>query len=173
MAFSAAFTVAQFTTNPALVQFNDVSSGVDAAITQRRITITDSQNNYIVVAGVTTTYNQWALITNPITLNLLTTDLAVSIRVDWLDVGNNVLYTVTTSYCLDYFNRAFFYALTQNEGLTPGLIQSNNYYTNKAKLWVTIHSAEEAVIFGNDIAASQNQLNIGTKLRLNQLYYFA
>ena len=172
MAYVQSFTVSQTALNPALVIFTDTSTGTDGAITQRRITITDSQNNYIVVSGTTTNYNQWPLATNPISLNLLTTDLAVSIKVDWLSVTNVVLYTLTNQFCLSFFNKAFMYYLAQQESLTPNIVQDTNYYNNKAMFWTTIVSADNAVEIGDDIAASQNQLNVGTNMRLQESLYF-
>jgi hypothetical protein len=172
MSFSENFSISQTALNPALAIATDTSTGTDNNISQRRITFTTSTGSTLVVAGTSTSYNQWPLATNPISLNVLTQDYAVSVKVDWLDVTNVVLYSKTQSYCLAYYNKQFMYYLTQQESLNPSILQDTNYVSNKAKLWVSIVGAVNAVEFGADIAASQNELNIGTNLRLNENLFY-
>lgn len=172
MSFSPAFTIAQVALNPALIYATDSSTGVDAAIAKRRITFTTSTGTTLVVAGTTTSYNAWALADTTASFNVLTQDYALSILVQWLDVNNVVLYSSTQTYCLAYYNKQFMYYLTNQESLTPSILQDTNYVSNKTALWVSIQGALNAVTFGADIAASQNELNIGTNLRLNQNLYF-
>ena len=107
MALTPAFSVSQTPVNPALVIFTDTSSGVDAAVTARVITITNSAGSYIVTIGASGNTIAWPLATNPLTINLLKKDTAVSARVDWVNVSGVVLYTLTQQFCLAEFNQAY------------------------------------------------------------------
>ncbi len=172
MPFSPAFSLSRTPLNDALVIATDDSTGVDASITQRRITLTDCNGDTLVVSGTTTSYNSWPLVTNPISLSLLSTDTAVSALVQWLDVSNAVLYSSTQSYCLANYGKSFLYYLEQQNSLTPGIVQDANFSNNLAALWADIRGALNAVEEGNDIAASQNALNRANNLRLNESLYF-
>lgn len=172
MSFSPDFTIAQTPTNPSLVVAQDTSTGSDSNIVSRRITFTNANGSTVVPSGTSTSYVSWPLVTNPITINLLTTDIAASVLVQWLDVSNVVLYSKTTSYCLVEYNKAFLYYLVQQQSLTPSIVQDNNYSTNLANFYTTIVGAENAITIGNDLAASQNMINMGTNYRLNQNLYF-
>jgi len=172
MPFSPAFSISRTALNDALVIATDDSTGVDSSITQRRITLTDTNGDTLVVSGTLTSYNPWPLVTNPISLNLLTTDTAVSALVQWLDVSNAVLYSSTQSYCLANYSKSFLYYLEQSQSLTPSIVQDQNYSANLATLWATVKGAINAVEEGNDIAASQNALNRANYMRLNQSLFF-
>ena len=172
MAFVPAFSISRTPLDDSIVIATDDSTGVDAAITQRRITLTDCNGNTLVVSGTLTSYNEWALLTNPISLSLLTTDTAVSVLVQWLDVSNTVLYSSTQSYCLANYGKSFLYYLEQQNSLTPSIVQDSNYLTNLTNLWAAILGGINAVEEGNDISASQNALNRANYLRLNESLFF-
>lgn len=172
MPYSQNFTVSQTSANPAFVIITDTSTGSDPAIDSRRIYITDSNGNPVVPSGTTTSYILWDLIDNPISLDLLTQDMALNIRVDWLDSTNTVLYTLNNNYCLSEFNKQFLYYLIQLQSLTYNIIQDNNYWGNVGILWTNIIGAINAVEIGNDITASQACLNRATYMAQNQDYYF-
>lgn len=172
MPLSPAFTISRTALNDAIVIAEDTSTGVDAAVTQRRITLTDANGDTLVVSGTLTSYNPWPLVTNPISLNLLTTDTAVSILTQWLDVSNTVLYSLTQSYCLANYSKSFLYYLEQSQSLTPSIVQDSSYSANLALFWATIKGAINAVEEGNDISASQNALNRCNYMRQNQSLFF-
>ena len=172
MPFSPAFSISRTPLNNALVIVTDDSTGVDALIVSRRITLTDTNGDTLVVSGTTTSYNAWPLLTNPLSLSLLDTDTAVSALVEWMSVTNTVLYSSTQSYCLANYGKSFLYYLEQQNSLTPGIVQDTNYNTNLATLWAAIRGALNAVEEGNDISASQNALNRANNLRLNESLYF-
>lgn len=172
MAFSPSFSISQTALAPQLIIAEDTSTGSDGTIASRRITFTTASGTTLVESGVTTSYNSWALVDTTQSFDVLTQDYALSILVQWLDISNNVLYSSTQSYCLAYFNKQFMYYLTQQESLTPNIVQDTNYISNKAALWVSIVAAVNAVEIGGDIAGSQNELNIGTNLRLNENLFF-
>lgn len=172
MSFSPSFAISRTPLNDALVIATDDSVGSDILIISRRITLTDSSGNTLVVSGTTTSYNAWPLATNPISLNLLTTDTAVSILVQWMSVTNTVLYDSTQSYCLANYSKTFLYYLEQSQSLTPNIVQDSNYSANLAILWATVKGAINSIEEGNDLAASQNALNRANYMRLNQSNFF-
>ncbi|MEN6463266.1 MAG: hypothetical protein ABFC94_18090 [Syntrophomonas sp.] len=172
MALSPNFTCAQNVLYPNIIIAADTSTGSDGAISQRRIYCQDREGNYLVPSGTTTTYTQWAYVDSSISLNILTQDMALSIRVDWLNSSNVVLYTLTQQFCFPLYNQQFLYELVQLQGLTPSIPQDTNYDANLAILWTSVRGAINAVEVGDDISASQASLDRGTFLRLNQNLYF-
>lgn len=172
MPLSPSFSVSQTGLNPALVIITDDSSGSDILVTSRLITITDSEGNYVVPSGTTGTSIVWPLATNPISIDLLTEDKALSIRVDWLDIGGTSIYDLTQEFCLAQYNKNGFYYLVQNQALSPSIIQDSNYYSNLSQFWINIIGAIQMVEDADDIAASQNCLNRATYFLNNQSIYF-
>lgn len=172
MALNPAFSISRTALNDALVIATDDSTGSDVLVVGRRITLTDTNGNTLVVSGTTTSYNVWPLVTNPISLNLLQTDTAVSILVQWVDVAGVALYSLTQSYCLANYSKSFLYYLEQSQSLTPGIVQDANYSSNLALFWATLKGAINAIEEGNDLAASQNALNRCNQMRQNQSLYF-
>lgn len=172
MPITPSFQISQSSVNAALITATDDSSGSDVAITQRRIYFQTSIGTYLVESGTTTDYEQWAYADSSDTWEILTTDEALSITVQWLDVSNNVLYSLTQVYCLSQYNRQFFYYLVQQQALTPSIIQDQTYFSNMATYWMNIIGAIKAVEIGADIAASQNCLNRATYMMTNQSLFF-
>lgn len=172
MAFSPSFSIAQVGATPGYVVATDNSSGSDVLIISRKITFTDSQGNTVVPSGTTTTYVPWPLATNPISINLLTEDAALSIRVDWLDAGGNSIYDLTQEYPLTRFNKNNFVYLFQQQALTPGIVQDTNYFSNLATYYVDIVGGIAMVEDADDIANAQNCLNQATYMLNNQQNFF-
>lgn len=172
MSFTQNFSVAQTALNPSLVIANDISTGVDAAIAQRRIYFKNSQGEYVVPVGTTTDYVEWVLVNNPINVDLLTKDQALEVRVDWLSAGGTVLYTLTQKYCFSQYNKQFLYYLIQLQSLTFNVIQDTNYWGNVALLWTNIIGAINAVEIADDIYASQVCLDRATYMASNQEKFF-
>jgi hypothetical protein len=112
------------------------------------------------------------LTVNPISLDLLSTDTAVNVQVDWLDSSTNVLYTVNTNYCLAEFSKQFLYYLIQLQSLNYQIIQDSNYWGNVGIFWTNIRGAINAVEIGNDIFAAQVCLNRTIFMSQNQSFYF-
>ncbi len=172
MSFTPNFTASQTSFNPALVILNDVSTGSDGSIAKRRVYFTDNNGQPVVPSGDNNTWVDWALADSSITIDLLTTDLSLNTRVDWLDSGNNVLYTKNTNYCFAQFNLNFFYYLMQQQSETYNIVQDTNYFSNSAIYWINIIGAKQSVIIGNDLSASQACLNRATNMMQNQSFYF-
>jgi len=176
MPFSQNFTVAQTSANPAFIILTDTSTPPNDYATYnidiRRITITDYLGNFIVPAGTTTNYIEWPLLDNPISLNVLTQDMAVNIKVQWLDPFDVELYELNNNYCFTEFNKQFLYYLIQLQSMTYNIIQDNNYWGNVGILWTNIIGAINSVEIGNDIFASQACLNRATFMAQNQANFF-
>ena len=173
MALVPSFTVSQSATTPANVTFVNTATGSDAAVTHLRIYITDNDGTAIVPSGTSTAYIAWALATTTLTVSdLLTTDLAVNIVVQWLSVTNVVLYSSEDPFCLRQFNKQQFIYLIQNQALSPSIVQDTNYFSNLCQYWINIVGANTMIEDAEDLAASQNCLNRGTDFLNNETLYF-
>lgn len=168
---SYSFTVAQSASTPQSVTVTDTSTSLPGTVTQRRIFISDANGIFLTGNG-TLTYTAWPLANLAITLNILTNSIGALIKVQWLDVSNVVVSELENTYGLSQIDKQFFYYLLQLQGLTPGIYQDSNYSGNLALYWTNIIGGDNAVLYGNDIAAAQNCYNRCTEMRLNQSKYF-
>lgn len=172
MPLSPAFTISQSALSPGVITATDTSGGADVSVTQRRIFFQTSQGTYLVQSGTTTQYEPWPLADVSDSWNVLTSDQALSITVQWLDVSNTVLYTLTQVFCLPQYNKNFFYFLIQQQALTPSIIQDSNYFSNLSTYWMNITGAIQAIEIGADVSASQNCLSRATYMMDNQQMFF-
>lgn len=173
MALTPAFTVGQSASAPADVVFTDTSTGSDAAVTQRRIYVTDSNGTAVVPSGTSTTYVAWALASNPVTVSdLLTQDIACTITVQWLNSSNTVLYTSTDVFCLREFNIQQFIYLIQNQALNPAIVQDTSYFNNLCQYWINIVGADTMITEAEDLSGSQACLNRATLMLNDESFYF-
>lgn len=172
MSFVPAFSASQLTGVSGSLTLSDDSSGTDAAISQRRVYFQLSDGSYLTLSSTSTDYETWAYASATKTFAILSTDYAISVLVQWLNVSNTVLYTKTILCLFDQFNKSFFYSLTQNQASSPTIVQDTTYYQNKAALWSEIIGAENAVEFGNDISGAQGCLDRASNFRNNENFYF-
>ncbi len=175
MAFIPLFGASQSAGTPSSLTFTDVSTGTDAAITQRRILLLQSDGTYLVPSGTSTNYINWALATNPITVdNLLVQDTALSITIQWLDVSNAVLYTKTVAYGFDAFGQNFFYGLSDGQVpiVSPPVYLSTNYYQNKVQFYCFLKSAAQAITYASDVTKAQIAYDLDQNMQINQQFYF-
>lgn len=171
MSFIPNFTVSQIPATPSNILITDTSTGSDPAITQRRIYLEDSNGNYIVPSGVTTSYIPW--VTTPTkNLDVLSQDSALFIKVEWCDQFGYVLYNMSANYCFSQYNKQYFYYLIQVQSQTYNIIQDNRYWQNMGAYWANIVGAVKAVELGNDIFASQVCLNRATNMMNNATNFF-
>jgi len=174
MPLSVSFTISQSALTPGYVTASDTSTGTDAAVTQRRIFFQNSQGQYLTTSGTSSSsaYEEWSYADASETWDLLDEDSALAITTQWLNVSNQVLYTLTQVYCLAEYNKQFFYYLVQQQAITPSILQDTNYAANMATYWMNITGAIQAVEIGADISASQNCLNRATNMMQNQNSFF-
>lgn len=167
----ASFTVSQSAITPASFTVTDTSTSIPGTVTKRRIFVQDAYGNYLTGNG-TVDYDDWALADAAITLSILTQDSAVNILVQWLDVSNVVVEDLDNNYPLSEFGKQFFFTLISDLGLSPGTYQDANYKGNLAVYWANIVAGDNAVTYGNSIAAAQNCYDRETEMRLEQSKYF-
>ncbi len=166
MPLTPAFTASQSAAQPSTVVFQDTSTGSDVAVTQRRIYVTDNNGDPVVPSGTLTDYIQWPLATNPITvLSLLPADMACLVSVQWLNVSNDVLYELDETFCFAANNQQNFYFQIQQLGLQPSSMQDTSFLSNLEKYWILIVGAQNAITYADDIAGSQNLLNMATNIK--------
>lgn len=166
------FSCAQSPSSFNIVVVGDLSTGTDAAITQRRVYVETDNGVFLVPSGTSTDYTQWSLSSSTINLNILTQSTACTVTVQWLDVSNNVLYTLSNTFCFRYYLNAFGYYLTQLIAATPNIVQDTNFFTNYATFWALLKGAINAIDFASDVADSQTQLNMATQMQNNQSLFF-
>ena len=172
MPFSPNFTVSQIPSNPALLVIDDTSTGSDPLIVSRVIYITNYNGDAVVPQGVLTSYIPFPYPGNSMTINLLTEDSALNVRIEWLNAGGGVLYDVNTNYCFSQYSKQFLYYLIQLQSLTYNIIQDNNYWGNVGIFWTNVVGAINSVEVGNDIYSSQVCLNRANFMAQNQAIYF-
>ena len=172
MPLSTAFTISQSAISPEDVTATDTSTGSDAAVTKRRIFFQQTAGTYLVESGIATDYEAWAYADTSDTWDILDTDQALSITVQWLSVANAILYTLTQVFCLSQYNKNKFYELVQLQAITPSILQDTVYFSNMATYWMNITGAIQAIEIGADVAASQNCLDRATYMMDNSNLYF-
>jgi hypothetical protein len=167
-----AFTVAQSQLAPSNVLITDTTVGPDPTIVSRRVFIQTTFGTYLTPIGTTTDYIQWSYANPTILLDILPTDYAVSVTVQWLNVSNVIVDTLTQVYCLREWNKQFLVYLGQLQAVTPGILQDANYAMNLGVFWAYVQYAFSMVDVGADIASSQNLLDKASYMRQNQSLYF-
>jgi hypothetical protein len=172
MPISPSFTASQNSGTPNLIFLTDTSTGSDVTIAKRRIYLLQSNGTYLVPAGTTTDYIDWALVDTTISLNVLIQDTALSITVQWLTAGNVVVANKTTSFAFTAYNETFYYGLTESQVANANLTASTNWYQTKMILRVELDSAYQAISFASDIFSAQAALNRATFISTNQSYFF-
>lgn len=173
MPINPAISVSQSPLAPNLITVTDDSTGSDGAITSRRIYFQTPFGTYLVETGTTTSYEPWAYADSSETFDVLPQDYALSIKVDWLDVSNAILYTLTQVYPFAQYGKDFAYYLVQQQAMSYPIVASVPYFNNFAILWGNIVGGVNAVTTGADIAAAQACFDRATNMRLNQQDYFS
>jgi len=161
------FTCSQIIGAPSEIVFEDTSTGTDALVTGRRIYLQTNLGTYIVPSGTATSYIEWLLATNPYTVDVLTTDYALTVLVQWIDVTDVVLYEKTLVYVLQRFNIEFNYSLTYSEANGNASLNSANWLKGRMQLLLSIEDADSAIAQASSITDSQAAIDRGTYIRLN------
>lgn len=160
MAYVPSFTAYQIVTNPTGAVIADTSTGTDASISSRRITILKSDGTTLVPSGTLTSYVVWNLSDGSTkTVSVLDKDYAVTITVDWLSSGGSVLYTVTTIYGFYYYSNTFYQTLLQAQVSNPSLLASKNWLDGVSSVWTYIDGATNAISLMGDTTNAQLMLS--------------
>ena len=172
MALTASISVSQTVGDASIVTIEDTSTGSDGSITSRVVYLQKSDGTYLVPSGTTTDYVVWDYADASIDIDCLDKDYALSVTVEWLDVTNVVLYTVTGVYGLTSYNEDFDYGLTTLLAANQLLVNDNSFKDNKSNLRLFIDSGDNAITRSSDIVSAQLCYDQATNLRLNSIYYF-
>jgi len=167
MALVPSFTIAQ-TSNPAQLVLTDTSTGSDGAITARNILLYNAAGS-LLVAAIT-----WPLADTTITIAPLTSDIALNVKVNWLNNGGDTLYTKSQLFVATQYAEQFYYSLTQQQAATTNLNILNDYpyFENKSKLRMLIDSAVQAIEVGADIFSAQFCVSLYQQMLNNPNLYF-
>jgi hypothetical protein len=172
MALTPNFTATQLLGLSSTVVVTDTSTGSDVAITSRRVYFRTDAGAYIVPSATTTDYVAWSIANSSINIDVLTKDMALYVRVEWLDVNGIVLYYKETLYGFKSFNEDFLYQLS-------GYL-ANNYkrtadagFNEQVQLCRTyIDSGDQAISLGGDIMKGQTLYDLATNIRTKAQYLF-
>lgn len=154
------------TIDASAIILTDNSTGSDGAIASRLISLYTVQN-VLLVPPI-----PWPLATNPITINPLTTDLALNIIVTWLDSGGSVLYTLGQIAPFTGNGENFYYSLTQTESASPGILQDLNYQSYRTALRNYLDAAVQAISIGQSLSNSQAMILKENYLVVNKNLYY-
>ena len=172
MPLTPLFTTNQIDGSPSVIVLQDISTGSDVSIAERRIYLKKSNGSYLVPSGVTTSYIPWALGTNPISVDVLNKDYALSILITWNAANGDILYSKEVLTLFTLYNKSYFYYLTQVQADNISITQDSIFFINKTKLWTFITSAENAVVLASDQAGAQNSLDAATFMIKNEAKFY-
>lgn len=175
MALTQDFSTSQTLGESSKITLTDGSTGTDAAVVSRRISLIDKDGEYLVKEGTTTDYEVWADFptTTTIELDVLDgQDRALNVRVDWVNSGGTVLYTKTTLSQFSLYAKTYYLNLIKSQQAVEKLKDSGNYYLNLIKLEASIKQAADAVTLLQDIHSAQGALNRAKKLIDNPQNFF-
>lgn len=171
----ANFSASQPVGEPSVVTLEDTSTGLDPSITQRRAYLRKYDGTFLVPEGTSTEYVQWALANTTINIDALNDpnkDYALVVVVEWLNVSNVIVSSLSTLYGFTSYNEDFDYQLTQLLSANPLLINDNNFFDNKSQLRTLIDSGNQAIERASDQYGAQRCYDLATELRTNSQYYF-
>lgn len=170
MPLTVSFSVNQLNTSPSVIVFTDTSTGTDAAVTKKRIYLQLADGSYLVPSGTSTDYIE----TTEASLNLdvLSEDKAVNVTVQWLDVSDTVLYTLSGLYCFSLYAKQYLFDLTKAQAANPYLMKDADFWANKVALFGMIESAENAIEIGADIYAAQLLLDKASTYINNEILFY-
>lgn len=179
MAITVAFSTNQVVGAPQNIVLVDSSSGTDVTAVNRRVYLVNAAGEYITESGTTTAvaYTEWPLADgNTLTLDVLSTDMALNVTLSYVTSGGAVVATLTKLQGFTLYNETFYYSLTQAQASQsqppPMIIQDTGYYNNKLILRTNIDSGNQAITLGTDITSAQNCYELATYMVTNQSSYF-
>jgi hypothetical protein len=171
MAFIQSFTANSVFGNPSEILFTDTSSGSDVGIVARKIYLLKYDGTYLQQIDGQNFIN-WAYSANTLLLDILKSDTALSIRVDWSNNAGAVLYTYTVLTVFNMNASLLDDTLIAGQQAQPNLINNTNYYLNRIQLRVAINDAINSITQMSDITNSQQACDRGTYFVDNQSLFF-
>lgn len=176
MAFAPNFSASQSPQDPNSFELIDTSTGSDAAIVNRNISLQLYNGEYMASDGVVSTDSTpipFPLGDDTIDFtDVLSIDYSISVTMRWLDSGGGTLYSLSQTFCFKENGEDFDYGLTQDLSGNIGLLQDTNYIMNRFRFRMYLEAANNAVLTGNDIAGSQMMLDLATAMNQNEADFF-
>ncbi len=166
------FTTSQSLGYPSKINLTDASTGSDGAVASRRIYPTNSAGSAVVSDGNTNNYEDWALSDVSTVIDILPYDMALFMRVDWLDSGGTVLYTKTIPNVYRLYAITQYINLLKAQSGNVNLINRGNFYQNLTKLLCSLKQAYDAIYYAGDVASSQRALDVCKELIDNKSYFY-
>lgn len=137
----------------------DTSTGSDVAITDRQILIYTAANALLVPA-----IDFPLSAGSSITVSPLTTDIAVSIALNWNNNVGAAIYTYNLIWAFVQFALLFLQSLTQTQTANPNIINDTGWVRNKFDIFLEVQSALNAINVGQSVYSAQSCI-----LRYNNL----
>ncbi len=174
MALTPNFDVSQLLGEPSVIYLEDTSTGSDVLIDSREVIITTADSQYLTAAGLSTTPTEtaWSYATDTTSIDCLSQDYALYVRVNWLNAAGATLYTKITLYGFYSYTNDFLLQLTKDQIPYPQILADTNYWGNKSKLHTLLKDAQNSVEIGGDIYTAQNCLNAANYMIQNSVDYF-
>lgn len=173
MSLTVSFSIAQSVASPGNLTFTDASTGADASITMRRVTIRLADGTYLVPSGTTTDYFEWAYADATKTVTVLDRSRAATVTVQWL-AGSTIVYTTSNEFVFNRHDYQFAYQKLQEQAstLNPNILQDINFYESNIRLITNIFNSEIAISEASDVTGSQFALDRNYVLVQNSNKFF-
>ena len=172
MSFVPNFSVAQSLTASNII-FTDTSTGTDLTISDRQIYLQKVDASYLVPSGTTTNYIDFPISAgSSLNVNVLDTDYALTVTMNWLNSSGSVIYDKTYVFSFNQYSINFQYQLLQTLAGNPSIVNDLNFWGNLMRLYCDVFNADTAVTVGNDVYNAQLNLDDANYLRANQNNYF-
>ena len=165
------FTAANSIQSPSIITLTDTSTGSDVDVVSRRVYISKPFGGYLVPNGTLTNYIVWSYANSSINIDAMKRDYSINILVEWLDVGNTVLYSKDYDFNIIPLGELFNYKLIQSQVGQPNIIGDVAFYKNKSLLELELDSSQQAIIMGGDIKAGQQCIERALNLETNYNNY--
>lgn len=161
MALTVGFTTSQTLGESSYITITDTSTGTDASIVARKVYITDKDGNYYVEEGNEEDFTDWDDFpaTTTLSLDILTQDRALNVRVDWVASGDVVGYTLTQLQVYTLYSKSYFFDSIKAQSENNLLKEHANFFYNIIRLLISIKEAEDSQSLLNDITSAQAALN--------------
>jgi hypothetical protein len=168
MAFNGAFTIAATAGVPGSVTLTDTSTGTDANLTGRTITMYDAAGDIFYTGS-------WAIGDTTKTIDLLDIDKALNVKVDWASsspLADPSTYTLSLLFASVVYLMEQFCTMTRLQASNPNIMRDKQYYEKKYELLVEIKGAEYGISEMEDIVAAQECIERAQFLITNKSLFY-
>lgn len=155
MAYVQNFSGVQNITTPTIVKLTDTSTGTDAAITGRLVTIQTYDGTFLKPTGNVGNSISWTLPSgSTIAINCMDKDYSLTITVTWVG-GSTVLYTKALNFEFNAYARTYRAKLFKAIATDPQRLDSENFFNVYSNITTYIDGANEAITLMDDVTLAQ------------------